>query len=250
MNPLGFTSDERRVWGAAAGVALAAHVAVAAFALLWSRPAVPPIPEPAILVELPPEGAPAAVAEQTAPTPQPEKVQPSLVTPPIDIPPVRAPLPKDPVVLPPPAKPMPLRQAVPAPTPAPSPAPATASNAPTAALAGTAATNSPTPGSDPRAKRAEADYFSLISAHLNRRKIYPTEAKKARQQGVVTVRFTVDRNGNVSNISIRRTSGHEILDAATLALVQRVAPLPKMPASMQRESVTLALPIDYSLKTD
>lgn len=94
------------------------------------------------------------------------------------------------------------------------------------------------------------DYFSLISAHLNRRKTYPTDAKKARQEGVVTVRFTVDRNGNVSNVSVRRSSGHDILDAATLQLMQRVAPLPRMPAAMQRDTVTVSLPIDYSLKTD
>ena len=58
------------------------------------------------------------------------------------------------------------------------------------------------------------------------------------------------RDGSVSGISIKRGSGHEVLDSATLALVQRVAPLPRMPASMVRDSVTLALPIDYSLKTN
>ena len=106
-----------------------------------------------------------------------------------------------------------------------------------------------TPGNDPKARQQEADYFALVSAHLNRRKQYPVEARKARQQGVVTVRFTVDRNGNVSNTSIKRGSGHDLLDRATLDLLLRVAPLPRMPASMQRESVTLSLPIDYSLRT-
>jgi protein TonB len=33
-------------------------------------------------------------------------------------------------------------------------------------------------------------------------------------------------------------------------LLQRVAPLPRMPASMQRESVTITLPIEYSLTTN
>ena len=65
----------------------------------------------------------------------------------------------------------------------------------------------------------------------------------------MTVRFTVDRNGNVSGVSIKRSSGHELLDTATLELLQRVAPLPRMPTSMQRDSVTLSLPIDYSLRT-
>jgi periplasmic protein TonB len=95
----------------------------------------------------------------------------------------------------------------------------------------------------------EADYFSLISAHLNRRKTYPTDAKKARQEGVVVIRFTVDRGGNISGASIKRGSGHALLDQATLQLLQRVAPLPRMPASMPRDSVTLSLPIDYSLRT-
>lgn len=103
---------------------------------------------------------------------------------------------------------------------------------------------------DPRARKQEADYFALVGAHLNRRKVYPAEARQARQQGVVVVRFTVDRSGNVDGISVKRSSGHVILDAATLALVQRVAPLPRMPASMPRDRLTLSLPIDYSLRTD
>jgi protein TonB len=106
----------------------------------------------------------------------------------------------------------------------------------------------PLPG-DPRAKKAELDYFSLLSAHLNRRKSYPPEAKRAREEGVVTIRFTVDRDGNVSNAAIKRTSGHDLLDLATLDLLRRVAPLPRMPATMARDTVTIALPIEYALKT-
>lgn len=246
MNPGGITADEKRTWGLAACVALAAHVIAAALVLVWSRPAVTPVPEPVVLIELPPEAAPApAVAAQQAITPpQPDYVPPQVMTPPIDVPPVRAPLPQDAVTLPPPSPPAPARQATAA------AAPVAAANPMVTAPTGTGTGTSVSPGSDPRARRAEVDYFSLISAHLNRRKTYPTDAKKARQEGVVTVRFTVDRNGNVSNVSVRRSSGHDILDAATLQLMQRVAPLPRMPAAMQRDTVTVSLPIDYSLKTD
>ena len=110
---------------------------------------------------------------------------------------------------------------------------------------GTAAT----PGDDPKAKREEADYYSLLSAHLNRKKRYPSEAKKARQQGVVTVRFTVHADGRISGSSIRTSSGHDLLDQATLDLMERVAPLPRFPRSMTRDRVTISLPIDYSLRT-
>lgn len=245
MNPEGITTDEKRIWSMAVGIAVAAHVTVAALVLLWSRPAVIPVREPVVLIELPPEAAPApvAAAQQEITPLRPDYLSPQVVMPPIDVPSVRAPLPKDPVTLPPAPQPVPVRQAAPA-TP-----PVAAVRPIVAASTGTGSGASAMPGSDPRAKRAEVDYFLLISAHLNRRKTYPTDAKKARQEGVVTVRFSVDRNGNVSNVSIRKSSGHDILDAATLQLLQRVAPLPRMPAAMQRETVTVSLPIDYSLKT-
>ncbi|MDE2410218.1 MAG: energy transducer TonB, partial [Sphingomonadales bacterium] len=111
-----------------------------------------------------------------------------------------------------------------------------------------AASAAPAAG-DPRARKAELDYFALLSAHLNRRKAYPAEAKKARQEGIVTVRFTVDRDGNVSGAAVKRSSGFDLLDGATLDLLRRVAPLPRMPAAMPRDSVTISLPIEYALKT-
>lgn len=234
---------DRRAWSIAVGGALVGHLAVAALVLAWTRQQPVPEPEPIVELELPALPAPAdqpAVADQPV---QPDRQtlpdQPA-PNPPLDIPPVRAPLPINPVTLPPVTSPQPQRQPAPA-------APTKTSAAPSApsAVAPPSAVST-----DPRALKQQADYFALISAHLNRRKTYPVEARQARQQGVVVVRFTVDRNGNVSGVAIKRSSGHDILDQATLALVQRVAPLPRMPVSMQRESITLALPIDYSLRTD
>jgi protein TonB len=239
------TADDRRTWGMAGAIALVVHGALVAVILAAVVPAKPPMPEPVVLVELPPEGAPspAVAAMQPEAQPQPDYVPPEAVTPPVKVPPVAAPLPKDPVVLPPP--PLPARRTNPAPAAAPA-----AVNPVVTTPVGTGTGSSTTPGNDPKARAQEADYFALVSAHLNRRKRYPTEAKKARQQGIVTVRFTVSRDGSVSAVSIKRSSGHDLLDQATLELLQRVAPLPRMPASMQRDSVTLSLPIDYSLKTN
>ena len=238
--------EDSRHWGLAGGIALAAHVAVGALVLSWTRQGEPPVPEPVVLVELPPEAAPApaVAAVQPVAQPQPDYVPPQVLATQVEVPPVLAPLPRDPVVLPPPPPPLPMRRAAPAPEAAPP------TNALAVTPAGRGTGTSATPGSDPKARIQEADYFALVSAHLNRKKRYPVEAKKARLQGVVTIRFTVDRDGNVSNVSIRRSSGHDLLDSATLELLQRVAPLPHMPASMRRDSVTLSLPIDYSLKTD
>lgn len=236
MSAVALPHDDRRLWSRAGGVALAAHLAFAAVVLAWSRPPMPRPDEPVVTVELPAVAAP-ATTPSAPPQPRPQPVAAQPVLPPIDLPAVRAPLPQNAVTLPPPA-PQPASVA-----PAAAPAPAPAAPAPAVPVAASA-----TPG-DPRARKAELDYFSLISAHLNRRKSYPAEARKARQEGVVVIRFTVDRGGNVSGAAIKRTSGFGLLDAATLDLLRRVAPLPRMPASMQRDSVSIALPIEYSLKT-
>lgn len=244
----GEPETDRRTWSIAGAVALALHAAaiVAIVSTAVSTP--PPEPEPVVLVELPPEAAAASapVQSQTQPQVRPETPLPQMLTPPVDVPPVKAPLPRDPVVLPPPPPPPPARAAQSAPAPAAVPA----TNVLATARAGTGTGTSATPGDNARARKQEADYYALIAAHLNRRKSYPTEAKKARQEGVVTIRFTVNREGDVSAVSVKRSSGHALLDQVTIDLLRRVAPLPHMPASMARDSVTLSLPIDYSLKTN
>lgn len=239
----------RSSWVVGGGVAVVGHAAVLVGVLLLGGKAPREIEEdPVVLVELPPLAAPAPAALAQLPNEQrqPEIPPPETLQPRVDAPVVRAPLPQQVVAAPLPP-PLPATSSAP---PAPRPlAPIPPRNAlATAAIAsgtGTAAT----PGDDPKAKREEADYYALLSAHLNRKKHYPSEARKARQQGVVTVRFTVRSDGSITASSIRKSSGHSLLDQATLDLMQRVAPLPKFPKSMKQDSVTISLPIDYSLRT-
>lgn len=243
MTPPRPAPGQTRQWSIAGAVALLAHAAIAALALAWVKPTAPAVPEPVVLVELP-EEASAAVAPTREVAPAAQVAIPQPATPlPFEVPQVRVPVSPQAVTTPPPSPPQVAR-------PAPSAQQSVA--APPAAVAapsGSGAGTGSVAGTDPRARQQEIDYFSLVSAHLNRRKTYPAEAKKARQHGVVTVRFTVDRNGAVSGAAIKKSSGHDLLDQATLDLLQRVAPLPRMPSSMQRDRVTLSLPIDYSLRT-
>lgn len=240
-------SDEKRRWVSAAAIAVAAHAFLGLSAMAWKAPHDRPIPEPVVLVELPPASASEAMSEP-APASQPEYIPPQQALP-FEVPTVRAPLPDDAVILPP----EPKRPATPPiPTPQNNSAPVAISaparaEAPPTSFANTVPSNSS--GNSPNAKKEKANYYAMVSAHLNQRKKYPTEARKAREQGVVKVRFTVDRGGNISNVSITGSSGHAILEQATLALMQRVAPLPAMPPSMERDKVTISLPIDYSLRT-
>lgn len=245
------TRDERRQWAVAGSFALAAHLALGVLVLGWGKPAQPPLPEPVVELELPPAMAPApGVADLPAKDQPLQAAAPVMSNPPLNVPPVNAPLPHEIVaVAQPKAQPV-VVQPVAAPMPAPAPA-AAAPAVPVPSTRATVAGPVVAPGGDnPNAKRQEVDYRALVNAYLARRKTYPTEAKKARDQGVVAVRFVLDRQGEVSDISLLRGSGHATLDQATLDLVRRIAPYPRMPASLNRNSVTMALAIEYSLRTD
>jgi len=93
----------------------------------------------------------------------------------------------------------------PAPAPAASPAPAPP-----------AAPSAPTSGSGPVAVANLTT--NLLSGSPP---AYPVEARHKREEGTVTLRLVISRDGRVSAISIQRSSGFPKLDEAALAAVRK-----------------------------
>lgn len=90
-----------------------------------------------------------------------------------------------------------------------------------------------------------ARWQSRLMAHLERRKRYPSAAKRQRKQGVAQVRFSIDANGNVGSVSLTRSSGVPELDAEVVSLVRRASPVPAPPPGVNR---TIVVPIQFSLR--
>jgi len=94
-----------------------------------------------------------------------------------------------------------------------------------------------------------ATYFGKLKAWLNQHKKYPVAAKKEKQQGTVTVNFTIDRAGRLLAARVETSSGNSVLDNAALDLLRKASPMPRLPEGMVEERLVVTLPIEYSLIT-
>ncbi|MDB5622162.1 MAG: energy transducer TonB [Devosia sp.] len=121
-------------------------------------------------------------------------------------------------------------------------------------------TAAPPPSAAPRAQTAAstqpaarqaapsvspARWQSQLMSHLNRRKQYPRSSQSRREEGVVQLKFALDKAGNVVSSSIARSSGYPDLDRAVLAMIGRASPVPAPPAEFVGKSITI--PIEFRL---
>ena len=97
-------------------------------------------------------------------------------------------------------------------------------------------------------QKVQASYHSIVHAILSKHKEYPSRALSRRQEGVVMVKFTIQKNGNISSYELT-SSGYMLLDRAVEKLMKRVSPLPPFPDGLSREFIQLIVPIDFSIKT-
>lgn len=87
-----------------------------------------------------------------------------------------------------------------------------------------------------------------LVARLQRAKRYPDRARSRGEQGVAYATFTMDRAGHVLAANLDRSSGSASLDEEAVALIRRAEPLPPLPAEMAGASITLTVPVTFSLR--
>ena len=101
------------------------------------------------------------------------------------------------------------------------------------------------PNSNAAGSNAGPSWEAALLSRLAAAKHYPPTAKAARQQGVVLLRFSMDRDGDVSAARVEKSSGVAALDQEALAALARAAPLPKPPEEVSGDVLDLVVPVDF-----
>ena len=219
-------------WGVAGTIVAAVYAAAIAGYVLWHHPT-EEIGDDADVVTLelaPIDSRPDAEARDVAPAPE-TTIESNAVPQPQDKPPEQ-----EAKVEPPPPDDTPT--AVPEPLPKPPekveeakpPAPITAQRV---------------KGGAPRIERS---WQTALVRRLQQFKRYPRQAQSHSEEGVVLLRFSIDRNGHVLAHSVARSSGYADLDDEVMAMIMRAEPLPAFPASMPQPQLDLTVPIRFSLR--
>lgn len=191
-----------------------------------------PKPEPKPVVKKPKKKVPKKIAEKRRPKPvrKPKpKVEPVTKKIP-DTPEVKAVEKK--AATPPPVT---EKAAASSPQPVNRPAPAAKAPAPVAP---------PAPSTEvSEAKNADL-LLAALTAMIERYKKYPRAAQRARLEGDVRVKVVVDGAGTLKRFDLLESSGHKILDKATLKIFKRIAGK-RIAANEMKRALEIVVPVRY-----
>ncbi len=93
-----------------------------------------------------------------------------------------------------------------------------------------------------------SDYYREVTAWLEKHKRYPRRSKLRNEEGVVMLRFVVNRDGMVSVSTIEESSGYKRLDKEAMGMIERAQPLPPIPEDMRQANLDLVIPVKFNLR--
>jgi len=186
-----------------------------------------------------PVAAPPAPKPPAIPVHKPRAKPVVRVKPATKAPPPPAPAPPEPVATAPE-----LPSAAPATPPAAPPAPA---SQPVASIAPQAA--APAAIAERASEATLAQYRLAVIEAARRYKRYPRVALDNNWQGRAEVRMAIGADGAIAALSVRASSGHEILDREALDMIRKATPVTPIPASLRGTAFTLDIPVVFSLET-
>ncbi|MBF0272293.1 MAG: TonB family protein [Magnetococcales bacterium] len=88
-------------------------------------------------------------------------------------------------------------------------------------------------------------YFARLKEQIQQGWVYPAQAKRDKLSGSLSMRFTIDKKGVVSDIRVINSSGEAILDEAALQAVRNISPFLPLPDDWQLEKLHVRTIFEY-----
>jgi TonB family protein len=88
-------------------------------------------------------------------------------------------------------------------------------------------------------------YFAHIKRQIELAWSYPYEAQKRDEGGRLTLVFTIESGGNVSSVTLIRSSGYQILDEYAIKAVRYASPFNPIPASIGTKRLRITANFEY-----
>lgn len=93
-----------------------------------------------------------------------------------------------------------------------------------------------------------ASWQAEVMAKLELQRRYPAVALRQQLQGVVYLRLQLGRDGQLMQVQLVRSSGHQLLDQAAEQTVRQSAPYPVLPSEFSAPYL-LTVPVEFFLKS-
>ena len=103
----------------------------------------------------------------------------------------------------------------------------------------------PAPVGSP-APQTVARFQRTLFSHIARYRHYPDQARRDREQGTVQLVFAMRRDGTVTDVWVKASSGHSALDRAAVDTIHDAQPLPRIPSDLP-DRLNISMPVAFNL---
>jgi protein TonB len=93
-------------------------------------------------------------------------------------------------------------------------------------------------------------YRLAVASQARRFKRYPAQAMAAGWAGSTEIRLEVSSEGLPREVTVSRSSGHELLDRAAQAMIDAGAQRARLPDSLRGKAFAVVLPVVFNLEDD
>ena len=92
-------------------------------------------------------------------------------------------------------------------------------------------------------------YARKLYQEVGRQQRYPASAARLGMKGTARIRLRIRRDGSVVGTpQLVGSSGHEVLDAEALRMVEAAMPFAPLPEGFHLPSALFLIPVDFSLR--